>query len=386
MLLVLQVGPLALYLAVGLHLHVGLAPQEAILLVDGNEVVEEQGVGPLRAVFGQHADEQAVHDVGLVPFQCPQDVPPAEGPQAPVAALLQCLGQRGQGDAHADDGMVLERVVLDEGDHTQVEHLEVHLDVLVNLLLRHRAVAVEVAEGLVDDVEDALPVLVGAEDVALRELLHLQVVALHDHLRNLAELLGHALLRHVELVLHVVVVLLVALHLLHQLGVVGVVVFGGHAGELVEAVGEHALGVHVGEAERSDDFLHLVASAEVLDGSEQGPHHVDVVDEVEPSEAHRRPLPLLVVAPVDDGGHAAHHLAVAQCQVVLGVAELEGGVGLLDEGAEGGNLVHVQVGRVVGVAAVQVVVQLDEALQVALRLHFLYFNVFHFSFVVLPVL
>ena len=89
MLFMVDIGPLALHLAVGLHFDVGFAPEESELLVAGNEVVEEQRVGALRPVFGQHADEQQVDDLGLVKFQCPQQMPPAEGPEPPVAAFLQ---------------------------------------------------------------------------------------------------------------------------------------------------------------------------------------------------------------------------------------------------------------------------------------------------------
>ena len=66
MLLVFKILPLGLYGGVTLHVYVGLAPFEVVLLVDGYEVVEEQGVGTLRAVFRQHANEQAVYNVGLL--------------------------------------------------------------------------------------------------------------------------------------------------------------------------------------------------------------------------------------------------------------------------------------------------------------------------------
>ena len=282
-----------------------------MLLIDGYEVVEQQCVGTFLTVLGQHAYKQAVDHLRLVEPQGAQYVPPPEGPQSAVAALLQRLGQRRQGDAHAHDGVVVKGVVLDERDHGQVEHLEVHLDILVNLCLRHLAVAIQVTEGFVDDVEHLLSVLCGSEDVLLGEFLDLQVVAFHHHLRYLHELLGHAFLRHIELVLHVVVVLFVTLHLFHQLGVVGEVILRSHAAELLESACEHALGVHVGESQRTDDLLHAVAATKVLDGSEQCAQHVDVVNKVKPPEAHCRAVPLFVVAVVDDGSHASHHLVVA---------------------------------------------------------------------------
>ena len=41
MLFVLQVGPLVLNLAVGLHFHMSLAPLETVLLVDGYEFIKQ---------------------------------------------------------------------------------------------------------------------------------------------------------------------------------------------------------------------------------------------------------------------------------------------------------------------------------------------------------
>ena len=47
MLLVFQVLPLGLDGGVTLHVNVGFAPLEAVLLVDGDEGVEKEGVGTL---------------------------------------------------------------------------------------------------------------------------------------------------------------------------------------------------------------------------------------------------------------------------------------------------------------------------------------------------
>ena len=273
--------------------------------------------------------------------------------------------------------MALDGVILDKRDEVEVEHLEIHLDVLVDLPLRHGRVAVEVAEGSVDDVEDLLPILIGAEDVASRQFLDLQVVALHDHLRNLHELLGHAFLGHEELILDVVVVLLVSRHLFHVLRVIIIVIEGGHRAELVESGGEHALGIHVGEAEGTDDLGHALAAAPVLDGPKQGATDVLIVDEVNPSEAHGRALPLLVVAAVDDAGDTAHEPPVLIGEKILGLAELEGSIFLLDIWRERLHLVAVQVGSIVGVAAIEVVVKLYEGLQRAPVADASYFNVGH---------
>ena len=88
MLYMLQILPLALHLLIGLHLHIRLAPLEAILLVDGDEVVEQQGIGTLLLVFRQDADEHQIQALRFMEFQRLQTMPPAKGPQASVLALL----------------------------------------------------------------------------------------------------------------------------------------------------------------------------------------------------------------------------------------------------------------------------------------------------------
>ena len=137
MLYMLQVLPLALYFLVGLHLYIGLTPLEAIFLVDRDEVVEEQGIGAFLLVFGQDADEHQVETLRLVELQGTQAMPPAEGPQASVLALLQGTRHVGDGDAHANDVVVGGVPVFNETEHVHVEHGEVHLQVLVNLTFGH---------------------------------------------------------------------------------------------------------------------------------------------------------------------------------------------------------------------------------------------------------
>ena len=58
MLFVLQISPLALHLVVGLHLHMGLTPLKAILLINRYQLVEQQGVGALGTIFWQDTYQQ----------------------------------------------------------------------------------------------------------------------------------------------------------------------------------------------------------------------------------------------------------------------------------------------------------------------------------------
>ena len=55
-----------------------------------------------------------------------------------------------------------------------------------------------------------------------------------------------------------------------MLGVIGIVVDGGQRAQLVVAVGQHTLRVHVGETERTHHLGHALAPSVVLYGLEQG--------------------------------------------------------------------------------------------------------------------
>ena len=52
-----QILPLTTHVLVGLHLGHGLGPLESLALEPLDEVVEDEGIGTLRAVFGQHSYE-----------------------------------------------------------------------------------------------------------------------------------------------------------------------------------------------------------------------------------------------------------------------------------------------------------------------------------------
>ena len=153
-----------------------------------------------------------------------------------------------------------------------------------------------------------------------------------------------------------------------MLRIVGIVVGSSLSAELVVAFEEHSFGVHVGESERTNDFLHSFLLAVVFYSLEQGCRHLDVVDEVDPSEAHRLALPLLVGAVVDDGSHTTYHLAVAERHEILCLAEVEGCILVLTKGP---HLVEVEVGHVVSITFIEVVMKINELAKVAARLNFL---------------
>ncbi len=127
----IEVLPLREDTLVGLHLRTCDGPFEVVGLELADEVVEDERVGPLAAVFGQYADEQEVDGVGLVPFQDLQQVPPAEGQEATVVGLSECLRERGEGDAEAHHLIA----VHDGGDEVEVGNLDIVVDQFVDLFL-----------------------------------------------------------------------------------------------------------------------------------------------------------------------------------------------------------------------------------------------------------
>ena len=322
-----------------------------------DEVVEDQGVGALAAVFGQDADEEQVDGVGLMPFQDLQQMPPSEGQEAAVMGLLQRPGERGEGDAEAYHLVA----VHDGGHEVKVGNLDIVVDQFVNLLLGELAEAVEILVGCIQQVEDLLAAAFLNQFVT-GELMDAQVVAFAHHLRNLRKLVGHHF-RYLDPALHIIVVFLETLHLRHMLGVVGMVVVDIHGGEPVETFNEHALAVGVDEAQRTGYLCHTFLASPVFDGFQQGGRYFRVIDEVEPSEADGITVPAFVGPAVDDGGHSTYHLFVLIGQEILCLATLERRVLVA---AQSGHFIGIEERHGTVVVAVQVVVELDKLLQFAL--------------------
>ena len=259
-------------------------------------------------------------------LQGAQTVPPAEGPQAAVLAFLQGTRHIGNRDAHADDLVVGGVPVLDDAEHLHVEHGEIHPQILVNLALRHLRIAVQMAKRLVDHVEHLAAVLLLAEHLTALGVDGVQVIAFLHELGHLLVFLRHVAVRHYQLILHVVIVFRPASQLLHVLRIVRIVVDGGHRAQLVEAFNEHTFRVHIGKAQRTHHLGHALLAPPLLDGLEQGSAHLEVVDKVNPSEAHTLALPPLISPMVDNSGNAPHYLPIAVGQKIVGLAEFKGGI------------------------------------------------------------
>ena len=154
MLFVLKILPLCLHGRIALHVDMGLTPFEVVLLVDGYEVVEKQGVGTFRAILRQHAYKQAVYNVGLLQIKGAEEMPPTKGQQTALAAFLQRTGQRRDADAYTHDFVVGRIPVFYDAEHVHGEKLEVLMYILVYLSLCHLRVAVKVTESLIHHGSD----------------------------------------------------------------------------------------------------------------------------------------------------------------------------------------------------------------------------------------
>ena len=183
-----------------------------------------------------------------------------------------------------------------------------------------------------------------------------------------------------------------------MLWIVGIVVYGAERRELVEALGEHALGVEVGEAQRPNDAVRAVLAAPLLHGVEQGPAYVQVVNEVYPPEpdnplapgriglmisysshAPHVLVPAFVGTMVDDGGHTAHNLSVDARQEECGIAETESWIAT---GIERIERVLQQVWHSLRTVLVELVVEADKGTQLFPRGNLADRHVSHISFFV----
>ena len=201
------------------------------------------------------------------------------------------------------------------------------------------------------------------------ELADVQVVAALHELRDARILVGQPL-GHCEAHLYPVGLLLKAQGL-HVAGIVGIIVDGGHRGELVVALDEHSLGVDVCKSERPHDVGHAALLAPELHGRDEGRRYLLVVDKIYPAEAHIAGVPCVVGAVVDDGGHTAGELAVLVGQKVVRLAELERGI--LGLGERGEHVLQ-EVGHRVGIVLVELVIEAYELPELLLGGHTAYFN------------
>ena len=208
--------------------------------------------------------------------------------------------------------------------------------------------------------------------------MHPQSVAAAYHLRHLRELLRHHL-RYLDLALHVVVVLLEAAHPFHMLRIVGVVIVHVHRGQLIEALHEHTLTVGIDEAQRTSHLHHSPGLAPVLDSLQQSRRYLEVVDKVEPPEAHLMAVPALVGPAVDNRRHTSNHLPVLISQEVGRLTTLKRRVLIA---AQRVHLIEIQERHGTVVPTIQIIVELHKLFQFFFGCYLTNFNHRRFTFTV----
>ena len=196
--------------------------------------------------------------------------------------------------------------------------------------------------------------------VVVVELAWLEMVPFLYQCCRARELLG-CHLRYFDLVFDIVVVFLEA-EPFHVLGIVRIVVVDVHRGEVVETFDEHPFAIHVLEAKRPGDLRHAFSFSPVGDSLEQCLRDCGVIDEVEPSEAHHLPLPVLVGAAVDDGGDTSCHFPVLISKETPCLTEGKGGVGAR---LQRELLGEVQVRHGIGTVAIEVIEEVEKSLTLA---------------------
>jgi hypothetical protein len=142
---------------------------------------------------------------------------------------------------------------------------------------------------------------------------------------------------------------------------------------MLETLHQEAFAVHVGEAEGTLDLRGALGAAPRDDRVDERLRHVEVLDEVDPSEADGLLLPFLVGLVVDDGGDAADDFPVPPGQIQFPLAEREGRI-LVGQGLE---FVTFEGGDPLGAVLEQFEREADELLEHAPPFHTYDFDRFH---------
>ena len=175
MLFVFKIHPLCLNGRIGFHVYMTLAPLETVLLIDGYQIVEKQGVGSLGTILGQHSDEQEIDNISLMELQSSDNMPPAKRKQTTLATFLQSLGERRDGDAHTDNVVIGRIPVFYHTEHIHREKLKILVDIGINLTLSHLRITIEVGKGLVHHIEHLLAITIGTKQMTYSDIYEITV-------------------------------------------------------------------------------------------------------------------------------------------------------------------------------------------------------------------
>ena len=318
--------PLHLHVDIVLQLQIGLQEADAILLYDRDHEIKDERNESLALILRIDGDEHEVHHLRLAALERLHDRDEAKGPKLALRAL-QRLSDRGHGDPEADELPV--RDLTHEPDEVGIDQWEEGVDELLRLCLGEHAGAIEVAVGAIEEVKDVVCILLHeALEIVYDE--GLKIVSPPDEIGPLAVPLRDGVRRDDPEAEPVDVFL--KPHTIHMLGVVGVIVILDEGGDLAEALDQHPLAVHVGEAQRPHQLVAGVVIGPLPYRIHQGIDHLLIVLKVKEAEAGAMLVPPLVAIVVDHPRYAPHDAVTAVGEVADVVAVLKGGVFALGEG------------------------------------------------------
>lgn len=143
---VIEILPLLLDILVSFQLDIAFSELEAAFYVDGKQIGKNHCVDALVLVLLGHGYEHQIDHIRF-PFDRFQDMIPSEGEEPPVG-LAEPLRQRRHGDSHSD------KLILGIHNHAhavKAQEIEILRNVIIDLSLRERTIAVELVVGLVDE-------------------------------------------------------------------------------------------------------------------------------------------------------------------------------------------------------------------------------------------
>ena len=232
--------------------------------------------------------------------------------------LLQrtCYGGHGNSNRHK----IVFGIFYDR-NHAHVEQREIGFYILVHLLPGHLGISEQRRISFIYKVENSVRQVCAADFLARFYVMHVKIQTLHYNVCHSLVSVGHTL-GHIKFFLYPVGLLFISQRF-HVFGVIRIIVYRCHCGQLVEALNEHPFCINVCKTERTYYIGHAFCLAPLADSIEQSPGNLAVVNEVNPSETHIACVPRFIGSVVYYSRHAPHKLPFLVGKKVFRIAELE---------------------------------------------------------------
>ena len=333
---------------------------ETVLGKDRDEVLIEERIHTFVLVIRTDRNEQKVERFGFLGLKCPQNVEPTEGEQL-TAALTY-----GTGDLRHTESDTYHLVFLvhDDGHEIEVEQRQVHITVVLFLALGHGLEVIQLLVSRIDDIH-----VLGAESTSqftyALDLNHMHVRTLFNDIRYT----GHAfrtLLRREDT--HLDPVRLFGQTIgIHMLDVIWVVIKRRQRSTVLISFEEQTLMVKIRKTYRTVQFIHTTFLTPGSNGVEQRFADLQIIDEIEPTEAHFLHAPMLIGTAVNDTADTSYGFTVPIGHPELIVTHLQSRV--LGR-VKAVHLIEEQRRTVIRTVLEQIIRKLDEAFDLFFRMDF----------------